>query len=313
MDNITVHNFIVSSDKITAAYAYLVLGSWIGVISSLFFALFFGKKVIDHDFHRIIFKNRKMHLLAFISGAISAGSTLFLLLGNQLGDPTMLIALGNTVVIYTMLYDLKKKEVNFKQIFLPAILVISGGFLAASGSSLPTSLWSFLFVVVISNGLAAISEIIEQSGSRASDSVDLFIWRFFWLAVCGTILALSLTFFQHTTLSLVILIRSSLKYIPWILFTMLFVFLGVGLKLTAKKQGSVSIVLLALSAQMILGYPITIIGNIIHPNLFGELPMNTFIWLLRISGMVILTLGIFSLKRSEKVSASKLTTEQLTI
>lgn len=296
MDNITMHNLIISENRIISAFVYLIIGSWVGIISSLFFIKLLGKKIIDQEFKKIIFKNYKMHVNAFISGTISAGSTLFLLLGNQLGDPTTLIALGNTVVLYTIIYDIALKQIKIDQIFIPTILIVTGGIFSAVGNSFPATFWSFVFVVIISNGLTAISEIVEQKGAQISDSVNLFFWRFVWLGIAGTLLAIIVASIQQNLFLLFYLIFKSLKYIPWITLTMFFVFLGIGLKLSAKKNGSVTIVLLVLCVQMVLGYPITIIGNLLYPGLFGILPQDPRIWFIRIIGMIGIIIGVFVLQ-----------------
>ncbi|NES98342.1 MAG: hypothetical protein F6K32_24800 [Desertifilum sp. SIO1I2] len=82
LDNFTVHNLITAPDNLTAAFAYLIVGGWTGVTASLGFSWLLGKKLIDPEFTKLATRNPEMHLQAFISGGISAGSTLFLLLGS---------------------------------------------------------------------------------------------------------------------------------------------------------------------------------------------------------------------------------------
>jgi len=74
---------------------------------------------------------------------------------------------------------------------------------------------------------------------------------------------------------------------------MLFVFLGIGMKLNAKKEGAISIVLITLSAQLILGYPITIVGNLLRPGVFGAIPLDYGIWGIRILGAALIIMAIY--------------------
>ncbi len=190
MDNITVHNIAIAQDGLTAAFAYLVVGGWTGFVSGLIFSLLVGKRLVDPDFNGLVFRNRVMHKQALIAGVISAGSTLFLLWGNQLGDPSVLIALGNGVIVYTALYDVFTKQASGRLLLVPIVMVIVGGALAAFSGSFYVTALGIVMVTLVSNLLAAFSEVVEQKGAKASDGVNLFVWRFFWLASTGTILAI---------------------------------------------------------------------------------------------------------------------------
>ena len=299
MDNITVHNFITASDGLTAAFAYLVIGSWVGAISGGVFALLFGKKLVDPDFEKIQVGSRQMQILALITGAISAGSTLFLLWGNQFGDPSVMISLGNAVILYTLLFEVVKRRIDAKSVWFPAVLVMLGGMMAAFGGSLQITLIGFFFVLVVSNGLTAFSEIVEQKGTQISDGVNFFLWRFFWLAVTGTTLAFSVSAIRGHLPLLVSTILVGIHYIPWITLTMFFVFLGVGLKLVAKKKNAVSLVLVVLSLQIVLGFPITILGSWLVPGLFGVVPTSLTVWLVRLLGAGLIILGVYILRRKK--------------
>jgi len=298
MDNIVVHNLITAKDGLTAAFSYLIVGGWTGVILGVIFSILFGKWLIDKDFNGIIWNNRKMHLQALISGGISAGSTLFLLWGNQFGDPSALVALSTAVMVYTVAYDVITGQTKFRHIAVPIFGAIIGGALAAFNGSLAVTTTGILFVLIISNGLAAISEIAEQNGVRASDGVNLFIWRFFWLATTGTIIALAISATRGYTNLLFVTISNAINHIPFIGLTMFFVFLGIGLKLTLKKNNAVSIILLISSAQIVLAFPITIVGELVKPGLFGGIPTNPWVWIIRFIGASILIWSIFQLRET---------------
>jgi len=298
LDNFTVHNLITAPDKLTAAFAYLIIGGWTGVIAGTFFSLLLGRKLIDDKFRKIVFNNRQMHWSAFISGSISAGSTLFILLGNQLGDPSVIVALSTLTIVYTILYDLFTGQADWKYLFLPSVVTITGGMMAGFSGSLSVTAIGLFYVVIVSNGLGAFSEIIEQRGIRVSDSVNLFIWRFFWLALTGTILGIAVSLARGYLSLLIATIQQGMIYLPWVITTMFFVFVAMGLKFYLKGTQAVSVVLLILSAQIILAYPITIIGDQLQPGLFGELPTIS-IWMIRIVGAILIIFGIFQLKITE--------------
>ena len=298
MDNVTAHNFIVSPDSATAAFAYLVIGAWTGVIFGIVFSLLFGRALIDQTFKTI-------NLVSFVkwqaiaSGGISALGTLFVLWGNQFADPSVIIALGNTTILYTALYDVLFNRARPSSLGIPVFLAVLGGILTAYNSDMNITFQSFLFVVILSSSLTAISEIIEQLGVREIDAVNFFIARFFWLAVVGTIVAMGSSFVRGYADAILSLISRSIIYVPWIVATMFFVFIGIGLKLMAKKVGMVSEVLIVLSAQTILGYLLTFAGNAIHEGVFGNIHFASYIWFLRLSGAILLISAIYLVHRSK--------------
>jgi hypothetical protein len=295
MDNYTVHNLITNTDGLTAAFAYLIVGGWVGLILGGVFSILLGKKLIDPDFNGLVITNGKMQLQAIISGVISAGSTLFLLWGNQYGDPSVMIALGCTVILYTAMYDLVAKQAKLSVIAWPLVLVLGGSMLSAYGGSIRITAMGLLLVLVVSNGLAAISEIVEQRGARASDGVNFFFWRFFWLATSGTLIALVTSSMRGQTEELVTTIQSAIRYIPWVGATMFFVFLGIGMKITAKKNGAVSVVLMVLSYSIVIGYIITVAIDTLLPGTFGQ-SQPASVWIIRAFGAMTLTLGLLKLR-----------------
>ena len=298
LDNYAVHNLVTAPDSLTAVFAYLILGSWTGVFVGTAFSLAFGKKLIDPDFSGIVVNNPKMQKQALISGAISAGSTLFIMLGNQIGDPSVVIALVNLTIIYTILYDVLTNQVKLNQLLIPSALIIIGGMMAAFNGSLAVTILGFIYVVILSNGLSAYSEIVETKGIRASDSVNLFIWRFFWLAFTGTTLALVVSFNRGYLELLLKTVQSSMIHLPWIIATMIFVFFGMGLKFYLKKDQAVSIVLLIMSMQLFLSYPITIFGSWIKPGMFGDIPISPITWLVRMAGSILIIFGLSQIRLS---------------
>jgi hypothetical protein len=298
MDNITVHNYITATDGLTAAFAYLIIGSWTGLLSSLVFAVIAGQRIVDPEFTKLELNRKALNPNAIIAGTISAGSTLFLLWGNQLGDPSVLIALGNAVILYTIAYDLLMGQAKFSTIAIPAGLVLVGSMMTSFSGSLTVTLLGLLFVLIISNGLAACSEVVEQRGTRQSDGVNFFVWRFLWLAFSGTLLAVTVSVIRGQFNLLLQTIYSGMHYLPWIILTMFFVFLGIGIKLVAKKNDAVSVVLIVYSIQMILAFPITLLGNAIFPGVFGQIPNDISIWIIRSIGAALMIWGVIRLRKN---------------
>jgi hypothetical protein len=299
-DNITMHSIIVLDDSLTAASAYFIFAGWIGVIASLGFAFLFGKNLVDPSFEGIKFGSRKMQTGAVLAGSIAGLGTLFAIWANRFIDPSTAIALGNLILVMTTWYDWRTKEVRLSHVLFPLLLVTGGGIMTSyNGGHAKVTLQGLLLLGLISNVLFAVSEIAEKS-VRGTDGVNFFFWRFLWHGITGTLAALLIAAARGTLPLLWQTITMAVPYTPWFVMTMLFVFLGISLKLTAKKQGAVSVVLMVLSGQVVLGYVLTLVGNLIVPGLFGQLPGEPAVWLIRIIGGILIVKGIFSLRETAR-------------
>lgn len=296
-DNITMHSVIVLEDSLTAASAYFIFAGWLGVVASLGFAFLFGKRLVDPSFTGIKFGPRDMQLGAALAGGIAGLGTLFAIWANRFIDPSTAIALGNLLLVMTTGYDWMTKEVKLAHVGLPLLLVTGGGVLAAYNGGTMVTLQGLILLGIVSNALFAASEIAEKS-VRKTDGVNFFCWRFLWHGITGTAAALLIAAARGTLPLLWQTIAKAVPYTPWFIVTMLFVFLGISLKLTAKKKGAVSVVLMVLSGQVVLGYLLTFVGNQAIPGLFGQLPKDPAIWAVRIIGGTLMVGGIFRLRKT---------------
>lgn len=299
MDNYTVHNLIIARDELTAAFAYLIIGAWTGVALSIPLSIVLGRRILDPEFGGFVIRNRRLHAAAIATGLLSAASTLFILWGNQYSDPSVLIALSSLVLVYTIFYEVTRGRISLRKVGAPALLAIIGGILASASGSVKATIIGLLLVLVLSNGLDAVSNLLEREGTLASDGVNFFVWRFFWLAVFGTAGGFLIAPIRGTTELLFSTIAEGINVIPVIMVTMVLVFFGMGFKFVAQKGGGVSVVLIVRMSTIILGYPITFLGYLVAPGAFGELPTDISIWLVRLLGAVLIVLGIWRLKNYE--------------
>lgn len=303
-DNIILHNQIVAVDKMTAVSAYLVVGGWTGVVCGIVFSLLFGRKIVDRKFAGFVLRNRRMQIQALVSGGISAFATLGILRGSQETDPGVIIAFSSLTVLLTAFYDVFKKQLALRTFWLPAIVAVLGCALATfGGGSLSATIVVVVSILLVNNPLTAASEIFEQTGTRASDGVNFFVWRFFWLATTGTIAVIAVALargYSGMLLDTATGAISSGSTMIWIALAMLCVFLGIGLKLAAKKEEGVAVsyvLILVLSTQILLGIPITIVGDRIQPEIFGVVPTEPSVWIVRVAGMALVGWGVFRLRK----------------
>lgn len=301
-DNYILHQVIISKDKFTAVSAYLILGGWIGTICTFVYNALWGKW-LDRDYPGFSLGTRKMQLFAIISGFIAASSTIFYLMGNQNLDPSLTTILGNLSILYLIVYDVARRTVSFRNIWFPALLVISGSILASltqlAGHFEITLPW-IIVLLVGRCGTDALEKIVRQRGALNSDAVTFNFWRFLWLTVFGTIMAIVVALARNTFIELMeLLVAIFWLALPWVLLAMFFVFFSNTLMQKAMKTGAISKVSMVLNFQIALGVPLTLAANWISPGIFGTISSELSVWIIRSLGAILVVLGVIRLKTSK--------------
>lgn len=304
MDNYILHNRITDLDDITAASAYLIVGGWTGVAVGVIFSLLYGKKVIDPDFSGFTLGNRKMHSLAVITGFITAISTWAILIANTKTDASVIAIYSVLTLIITSNYDVRKNQLVLQRNLWPSFIAILGCTLTAVNKELVFPGIMLLVFLLASNISGAFAEILEQPGSRASDGVNFFVWRFFWLAATGTLMVIA-TAAVRGHLNLLWETSINAIYSPVtmgaVVLTMLFVYPAVGFKLVAKKRQGVSVshvFLLAFSMQAAVTAAFTFLGDKLIPGIFGkDVPNDPLVWSIRLTGIFLVLAGIVLLQK----------------
>ncbi len=302
-DNLIMHNVILCpEDKFTAVSFYLMMGGWIGVICNYGYSVFLGKK-IDKEYAGFNVGNFKMQIFAFTAGILSASSTVFYLVGSQNLDPSLVLCLANISILYLVIYDVLLKYIKIQEVILPALIVIAGSALSSitrlSGGMQITLLG--ITVLLLGRYLTmSCQQIIKQRGVRASDAVIFHFWRFVWLSFSGTCLMLIIAFSRDKLDLLIAMRKLVFPTLPWILVTMFFVFFSSVLENKAIKTGAVSKVALILNSQIVMGIPLTLMGDVFKPGVFGEIPREPFVWLIRLIGVLLIILGITFLAKKRK-------------
>ena len=303
-DTFIMHQIILSEDPFTAVSTYLIFGGWVGTLCFLVYNTLLGKW-LDRDYPGFNFGTWGMQLLALVSGAIAAGSTAFCLAGNQNLDPSLVTALSNLSILYLIFYDWVGGRVALVKVWLPALLVIGGSILASVtrlAGGFEITLLGILILLVGRCGTDALEKVVRKLGGERSDAVTFTFWRMFWLSVTGTIFAVAVAFARGTYGELTALLGSVWwTALPWVLLTMFFVFFFSTLLQKALKTEEVSKVSMVLSLQIALGIPLTLAADRLWPGIFGEIPSDLYVWVLRFVGVVLMIWGAIRLW-SEKPS-----------
>lgn len=297
-----LHNIIVSTDQFTVVVAYLTVGGWFGLLINWGLCHTPAGKLVDPTFQKIKGIGSKAQLSAFLAGTIGAGSTLFMLWGSQLYDPSVILPLSNVTILFVVIWEVITGKVRFSEIVWPAILVISGAFMASVSVSAGfyISVAGLIILLFCKNIISAVGEILEQTGVLASNATSFNFWRFFWLTISGTIIAVVVSLFRGMFDVYLTTLTSMLPALPWILLTMVLVFFGAGLKNVSKKHTTVAAVTMIMTLPIVLGAPLTILVNRLWPDTFKEAPVQPIDWLIRFVGAVLILWGISKLPKQKK-------------
>lgn len=293
-DSHIMHNIIVSTDPFSAVMAYLTVGGWAGLLLNWIFCQTPLGKIIDPSFTGISRMNPKAQLSAFLSGAIGALSTLFLLWGSQIFDPSLVLPLGNIAIFFVFVYEVIRGKVEFRKAILPVSLVIVGAMMFTYNpvAGVFISITGFFVLVVLKNGISAIGEILEQTGVLSGDATSFGFWRFFWLTIVATILAVTMSFIRGQFGVYVLALKAAFIGLPWIALTMFLVFFGVGLKNATKKYTIVSNVMMYMTIPVVLGLPLTLLVNYVWPGTFVGMTFEPLTIGLRLVGAVLILIGL---------------------
>jgi hypothetical protein len=293
-DTHIMHNVIKSADPFSAVMAYLTMGGWVGLALNWLFCQTPIGRVIDPSFVRLTTMDARSQWSAFGAGAIGALSTLFLLWGSQLFDPSLVLPLGNIAILYVFVFELMTGKLSWKRAWLPVLLVILGAVMFTynplAGSFI--SMTGFFVLVVFRNVVTAVGELLEQAGVISGNATSFGFWRFFWLTIVGTVVAVTTSVMRGQTDNYLLALGSAWDGIGWIMLTMFFVFFGVGLKNAAKKYASVSKVMLYMTLPIVLALPATLLINQLAPGTFEGVSMDWLTILLRFGGALLIMWGL---------------------
>lgn len=281
-----------NDDSIAVAF-YLIVGAWIGVLMTLVLNNPFGQ-LIDGKYSELAWGNWKIQKFAFVTGFLGALSTLLYLWGNQKFDASLVLGLSNVSIFGLAIYDCLTGNLTAKEIILPVLLMFAGSFLASikqiTGGIKILSLG--LIVLLLGRGtIDTLEAIARQAGGSQIDAICFNFWRFFWLAVCGTIMMIAMVVLKGKMKELLLMRKKFFPALLWIAITMFFVFFSNTLSQKAMQDTALSKVFVVLSFKMALGIPFTLIINWWKPGVLGEVPKDKKTWIARSVGVAVICIN----------------------
>jgi drug/metabolite transporter (DMT)-like permease len=300
-DKVVMQHHIQSNDVILKSSAYIIVGAWIGVIIGfLIFAPFLGKH-LDRKYTGILLQNKSMHTSALGSGFLAAVGTFLGFLAIDQISPGVTAAMLSITVFWTIVFDRRKGQLLSQKFLGIAFLGVAGLILILISSS-PIKTGALVLAMYFAiTFIYAGSEMFEQNGARASDAVNFHLWRMFYLASFGTILAIMFSLYRKNLSQLLDLIQNMIFGWGgfWALLVMFFAFLGFSLYFEIKARVGQAVspaFLVQLQVMIVLSTLITFVGDYFSPNIFGELQIPEYGIYGWVTGIILLGISVWKMK-----------------
>ncbi|TFG34884.1 Lrp/AsnC family transcriptional regulator [Candidatus Thorarchaeota archaeon] len=257
---------------------------------------------LDPDFDRIHLLPRKPMIYLAIAGFFAGISTLSYYILSGSSNASNMLPYSQLVIIYLLLGDLIAEKDTPTIIEIQSIVSILFGVLLIGTTPSGFDIGALIIVLGPMNISSAFVTYYQRKTKRYEirpglrvDSLNMRIWS---LLVLNSVMSL-LVLPMMPQNSLEVMIQF---FIP--LFWMMFgssatAFLALVMYARALGKGSMSIVNSLSAISVVLGVPVTLIGNLILPGGFGVIQSDPFMWVLTIFGIILVMIGIVALQASD--------------
>jgi len=270
---------------------------------------------LDPDFGRLGILPRKPMQYLIAAGIFAGISTFFyyFIVGNT--DASAVLPYGQLVIIYLLLGDLWSEKDTPTIIELQCIISILIGVLLVGvepgGFDIPT----LIIVLVPMNISSALVTYYQRKTKRYEikpglkvDSLNMRIWTLLVLNSVMSVMMIPLL--PPNALELMTVYIG--PFFWFMVGSSLATFLTLIFYVRALGKGSMSVVNSLSAISVVLGIPMTLVGNFFVPGAFGTISTDIFQWILKIFGVALVMIGVISLQASDVRSIVIIKVKQLT-
>jgi DNA-binding Lrp family transcriptional regulator len=238
-------------------------------------------------------------LIAGVFAGISV-SCYYLLAGSS--DASTVLPYGQLVIIYLLIGDLLAEKDTPTIIEVQSIVSILFGVLLVGATPSGFDTITLLIVLVPLNVSSALVTYYQRLTKRYElapglhvDSLNMRIWTLLILNTVMSLLALpfmSLSSWQS-------MLTQFMPLLGYMVGGSITAFLSVVMYVRALGRGKMAVVNSLSSISVVLGIPVTLIGNFLFPGAFGVIDANAFLWSLKIFGIILVVIGVVALEASD--------------
>lgn len=257
---------------------------------------------LDPDFDRLRILPKKPMIYLVISGIFAGISTLSYYILTGASDASAVLPYGQLVIIYLLMGDLLAEKDTPTIIEIQSVVSILFGVLLIGATPGGFDIPSLLLVLGPMNISSAFVTYYQRKTKRYEirpglrvDSLNMRVWT---LLVLNSVMSLIILPMMPAD-SWQVMIDNFIPLLWLMVCSSLTIFLALVMYARALGRGSMSVVNSLSAISVVLGVPITLIGNALLPGAFGIIETDPFMWTLTILGIVLVVIGIIALQAAD--------------
>ncbi len=257
---------------------------------------------LDPDFGRLGLMPRKPLLYVILSGLFAGVSTssYYIMIGAS--DASAVLPFGQLVIIYLLIGDLFAEKDTPTMVEVQCVISILFGVLLVGVTPGGFDVGMLLLVLGPLNISSALFTYYQRQAKRYEikpglrvDTLNMRVW---------SLLFLNLVFSVYAIFAMPPdaweLMALTVEPLFWLMVgSSLTIFLSLVLYVRALARGSMAVVNSLSSISVVLGIPLTLIGNLFLPGAFGDVSNDAFLWTLRAFGVILVMIGVVALEASD--------------
>lgn len=254
----------------------------------------------DFDSLRVLPKTPMIYIV--LAGVFAAISTLFYYILAGSSDASTVLPYGQLVIIYLLIGDLLSEKDTPTIIEIQTVISILFGVLLIGATPGGFDIVTLLMVLGPMNISSAFITYYQRKTKRYElrpglrvDSLNMRIWS---LLVLNSVMSLLIVPF----IDISVWQSMAINFVPllgYMIGSSVAAFFAIVMYIRALGRGKMAVVNSLSSISVVLGIPVTVIGNLIIPGAFGVLDADAFIWSLKMFGIILVMIGVVALEASD--------------
>lgn len=257
---------------------------------------------LDPDFDRLRVLPKTPMIYIALAGVFAGISTLFYYILAGSSDASTVLPYGQLVIIYLLIGDLMAEKDTPTIIEIQSIISILFGVLLVGATPGGFDIITLLMVLGPMNVSSALITYYQRKTKRYEispglrvDSLNMRIWS---LLILNLVMSLLIFPFMDESAWL----SMAIGFIPLLGYMIggsVAAFFAIVMYIRALGRGKMAVVNSLSAISVVLGIPVTIIGNLLIPGAFGVLDADAFMWSLKMFGIILVMIGVVALEASD--------------
>jgi drug/metabolite transporter (DMT)-like permease len=297
-----------------APLAYGFLAQWTSFVVTFFVVAVLsikrtrnGKKRalgyrLDPDFDKLRLLPKTPMIYIALAGVFAGISTLFYYILAGSSDASTVLPYGQLVIIYLLIGDLLAEKDTPTIIEIQSIISILFGVLLVGATPGGFNVMTLLMVLGPMNVSSAFITYYQRKTKRYElrpglrvDSLNMRIWTLLILNLVMSLL--SLPFMSESMWQSMVV--GFIPLLGYMVGSSIAAFFAIVMYVRALGRGKMAVVNSLSAISVVLGIPITVIGNLLIPGAFGVLDADGFLWSLKMFGVILVMIGVVALEASD--------------